>query len=412
MSSATPNFFGAAFLDDPYPFYRRMRAAAPVMRQPGMRGTEWLLTRHADIRAVLGDRHHFVTDAVPQLIERAGARQDGCRRLADNTRDWLFFIDPPEHTRRRSAVARAFSPQAIEALAPRVSDLLRQRLPARRGGVEVDVVRDLGNWLPAMTMLDLLGVREAEVDWIAQTGSAIFSVFEQPVSPERHAALGAQVGELEALIERWLAQPQRYLEPQGLLHHLLSVDGDRDEPPALARRRLLGFVTMLLSVGQDTTKHVLGNGLAALAAAPTAWEALAAEPGLLPAAVEELARYDSPVQVVARVAAADTSVGGQAVRSGERLYLFLGAGLHDPEVFERPDALEFERPRAGHLHFGAGPHFCLGAPIARVIVRALLQHLLRPGRRPPQSRPEGTQRLRCVHLRGFAALPLRLDLTP
>lgn len=413
MSAAAINFFGARFLDDPYPFYRHMRETEPVMRQVGMRGTEWLLTRHADIRAVLGDRQNFIVDAVPDSVARAGVAagagevRAGCERLAGNVRDWLFFIDPPEHTRRRAPIARAFTPQAIDALVPAISARVAQRL-AGGGDTEIDVVQDLGTWLPAATVLDLLGVRDADVAAIAQAGSAVFAVFEQPASGARYAALAPHVQELETLVNRWMAAPAAHLGHGGLLRALLSHDGER---AAFDSAWVPGFVTMLLAVGQDTTKHLLGNALAALAATPAAWQCLAAEPALAPAAVDELARYDTPVQLVARVAARDVVIGGQLLRQGERVYLFLGAALRDPEVFDRPDELVLDRARPAHLHFGGGPHYCLGAQIARAITVAVLQRLAAPGRRPPRMVDGRARRLRCVHLRGYASLPIQVDLS-
>lgn len=411
MSAAAINFFGARFLDDPYPFYRQMRETEPVMRQAGMRGTEWLLTRHADIRAVLGDRQNFVVDAVPDSVAHAAAGvgdvRAGCERLAGNVRDWLFFIDPPEHTRRRAPIARAFTPQAIEALVPAITARVAQRL-AGGGDAEIDVVQDLGTWLPAATVLDLLGVRDADVAAIARAGSAVFAVFEQPASGARYAALAPHVHELETCVNRWVAAPAAHLDRGGLLRALMSRDS---EHAAFDAAWVPGFVTMLLAVGQDTTKHLLGNALAALAAAPAAWQRLAAEPALAPAAVDELARYDTPVQLVARVAARDVMIGGQMLRRGERIYLFLGAALRDPDVFDRPDELVLDRARPAHLHFGGGLHYCLGAQIARAIAVAVLQRLAAPGRRPPHVIAGRARRLRCVHLRGYASLPIRVDLS-
>ncbi len=409
------NFFSASFLDDPYPYYRQMQADSPMLPQPGLRGTDWVLTRYADIRAVLCDKQAFGVDDVPRTVLQTGTDStwDDRVRLSDNIRHWLFFVDPPIHTQWRSKVARSFSRQAVAGLAEYADQQLQRLLPAQAGWHELDVISDIGTPLPARLMLQLLGISGLDPNQVAAQGSRIFAVFQQPMSPQRYADLGAEVRALEALISTVIQAPEQYLNEQGLLRGMLKTVGDAAGADSSDHQQsLLGFVTMLLSVGQDTTKHLLGNSLLAIAQAPAAWQQLAEHPAWLDAAVDELARIDTPVQLVVRTAKTDSRVGGETIRAGQRMHLFLGAGLRDPEVFEAPDEINFQRAESGNLPFGAGPHFCLGAYIARVASHALLKHLVRPGRRPPMVYLDQAQRQRSVHLRGFKSLPMRLDLAP
>lgn len=402
------NFFSADFLDDPYPHYQRIRTESPMLAQPGLRGTDWVLTRYADIRTVLSDKSTFVVDGLPDTVKQTG--EDNSQRergwLSDNIRHWLFFIDPPEHTRIRSGVARTFSRQSVAWLADEAEVILAGLLPENAARIELDVIGDIGIPLPSRLMLRLLGIRQVDADKMAALGSRIFAVFQQPMSPRSYARLGREVKAMEALISEVCGQPQRYLTKDGLLQQWLDADGDDPD----FQQRLPGFLTMLLSVGQDTTKHLIGNSLLALAQNPQAWRVLAGNPDQLDAAVDELARYDTPVQLVVRVAHCATSVGGQAIAAGERMHLFLGAGLRDPDAFAHPDEIDFSRGESGHLPFGAGPHFCLGAYIARLASRAVLKRLVRPDLELPQVDLRQAQRARAVHLRGFSRLPMRLDL--
>jgi pimeloyl-[acyl-carrier protein] synthase len=410
MTEPLPNFFGADFLSDPYPHYRRLRVSNPVAKTSAMRGNDWVVTRFADVRSVLVDRSTFSVEDVPSTVRSMRHLGDADRlsAIAESIRHWLFFTNPPLHTTRRERVARAFTPRAIEDLGSCARRLLHLKLRPSSGSSTIDIVNDLGAWLPAAMMLDLLGITDVDTQMISVLAGRIFQVFERPVSPSRFSTLGTSVIELEREISIWLGDPKRHIRSDRLLDRLRVFS---DEDPDDHSSWLHGFVTMLLAVGQDTTRHLLGNALFALSRSPEAWTALCKGGLNIGSALEELARFDTPVQVVVRLALVDTSLAGQRIHAGDRLYLFLGSALRDEAEFERPDEIRFDREPSAALQFGAGPHFCLGAHVARLAATTVLSHLVRGGRRAPIVLVRNPPRLRCVHLRGFTELPVELDLS-
>ncbi len=401
------NFFSADFLDNPYPYYQQMRSDSPLMPHLGLRGNDWILTRYTDIRTVLSSKD-FSVDNVPNTILHSGSEQghDDRARLSKNVRCWLFFVDPPVHTRMRSGVARAFSRQQVEQWQAEADNLLEQLLADFRGQTELDVMTDIAVPMTTRLMLRFLGIKNVDDQQVSHWASKIFSVFQQPISAQRYAELGQVLAKLELLLEQVITQSDRHLVSEGFLARLLANDQAELVWPA---EQLLAFVTMLLSVGRDTTKNLIGNSLLAISMAPAAWDCLSNEHALLDKAVDELARYDTPVQLIVRVAKQDTVLAEQTIKAGERMHLFLGAGLRDPAVFVNPDQIDFERNMTGNLPFGAGPHYCLGAYIARLAARTVLQRLVKPGSSCPVLLTDQSVRERGVHLRGFAHLPMRFS---
>lgn len=401
------NFFSTEFLDDPYPYYRRMQSTAPVMPQLGFRGNDWILTRYSDIRSVLSSKA-FVVDNVPVTVMQNGSASDQSdrARLSNNIRHWLFFIDPPLHTAMRTGVVRAFSKNRISGFQNETDEILNDLLIPFMGQKKLDVINDVAAPLTTRLMLRFLGIKAVNDQKISDWASRIFEVFQQPISTQRYAQLGSVVYELEKYLEQVLSARDQYLFSDGLLARLLAPN---DPHVSIPKEQLLAWVTMLLSVGRDTTKNLIGNSLLALSESPDAWQQLSNDHSLLESAVTELARYDTPVQLIVRVAKETTQVGDQTINAGERAHLFLGAGLRDPDVFNQPNEIDFQRTGTGNLPFGAGPHYCLGAYIARLASRSVLQRLAKPGTHSPKWSSTTAVRQRSVHLRGFTCLPMQFS---
>ncbi|MGZ5291706.1 MAG: cytochrome P450 [Actinomycetota bacterium] len=339
---------------DPYPAYARLRAETPVLlnEATGLR----FVSRHADVDAVLRDRRFGrVFAPLP------GAEMAPFNLLNEHS---LFDKEPPEHTRLRGLVSSVFTPRRVEALRPAVRAMAEELV---HGGLH-DLVADLAEPVPVAVIAELLGVPAADRPQLRPWSRAIVAMFE--LEPEDRAAVDAVQAATAFrayLLELFAAR--RRGPGADLLSALVGVGLSDDE--------LVATCVLLLNAGHEATVHALGNGVLALLEHRSEWERLVADPSLVPAAVEELLRYDTPLQLFRRTALAEAAVGGEPVAEGERVALLLGSANRDAGAFEDPDRLDVGRSPNPHLGFGAGIHFCLGAPLARVEVQEELRALVR-----------------------------------
>ena len=352
---------------DPYPTYAFIRRHEPVHHAPD--GT-WVVTRYDHAASVLRDPRFSTNPArlrggVDQL--RSPVRQAGS--------NLMLFLDPPDHTRLRSLVSQAFTPRTVDSLKPRIERLVGELLDAviERGDGELDVLADLAYPLPTVVICELLGVpvadRESFKVWAAGASRLLDNYVEQAVLMEGMAAGMELARYLTNLIE------ERRQQPGGdLLSALIAAEAEGDR---LTQAELLSTVSLLLIAGFETTMNLIGNGMLALLRHPSEMDRLRADPGLVRSAVEEFIRYDGPVHVTARIALTDVELGGRMIREGEQLALSLGAANRDPEQFPDPDRLDVGRAPNRHLGFGGGPHFCLGAPLARSESQVAMAAVLR-----------------------------------
>jgi pimeloyl-[acyl-carrier protein] synthase len=385
--------------EDPYPLYHRLRAEDPVHRSPlGF----WVLTRHADVLAVLRDprmsRDPRRSERVALL--RASAEVDELL-AAEEAAPSMLFVDPPDHTRLRTLVNKAFTPAAVERLRPRVEELVAGLLDRAAGTGAMDVVEELAYPLPVTVICELFGVPEADRDRFRAWSRGLVHLLDPLVAADAleralqaRQALRGYLGELIA---------ERRAHPAGdLLTALIAAE---DQGHQLSEAELVSMCVLLLVAGHETTVNLIANGMLALLRDPQARARLRADPALARSAVEELLRYDSPVQFTSRHALEDLDVGGRRVRAGETVVAVLGAANRDPAQFPDPDRLDLARAPNRHLAFGGGIHFCLGAPLARmeaaVAIPALLARL--PGL---ELGPEPPVRRDTVTLRGLASLPV------
>jgi len=387
-----------AFIADPYPLLRRLRVEAPVYRHPlGF----YALTRYDDVAAYLRDSR-FGKDGYAALFEaRFGGGADA---------SWLatsmLFRDPPDHTRLRTLVSRAFTTRVVEALRPRIEAMVVDLLDRVAGAGTMDVIADLAYPLPVTVISELLGVPAADADavraWSLDVARALDAI-ALPVGPEviEHGrrATAAMVAYFRGLVAERRRRPGT-----DLLSGLVEAEeaGDR-----LSERELLATCVLLYVAGHETTVNLIGNGVLALLRHPEQWRRLCDDPALVPGAVEELLRYDGPVLRTGRIAVTDVEIGGVAIPSGSLVLGFLGAANRDPARFPDPDGLDVARGETRHLAFGYGIHYCLGAPLARVEAQAALEGLLRAA--PALRLTGGSPAWRASStLRGLVALPVAL----
>ncbi|WP_448621700.1 cytochrome P450 [Geodermatophilus sp. URMC 65] len=387
-----------AVVADPYPSFARARAQAPVQWHEGL--GLWLAFTHAESDAVLRDRRlgRIWRDREP-------AERFGSFNLVH--RNALLEMEPPDHTRLRGLVSAAFARGHVERLRPWVQRLagdLVDGLVEHSGGTEpVDVLSGMAEELPVAVIAELLGVPEADRPLLRPWSNAIVKMYEYGRTPAVEDAAERAADQFVTYL-RALAAERRRTPGEDLLSHLVGVrdsDGDR-----LTEDELVTTCVLLLNAGHEATVNVSGNGLLALLQHPDQLARLRDDPGLLPTAVEEFMRFDSPLQLFERTATTDVQVGGVTVHEGQKVAALLGAANRDPAVFPDPDRFDVGRTDNPHITFGAGVHFCIGAPLARVELQASFGALLERTSRlelggEPVRRPEFV-------IRGLAELPVVL----
>jgi cytochrome P450 len=391
-------------LANPYPLYRAIREASPVLRLPvpGHAGAGvWLLTRYADVQAVLRGPG-FSVDRRRAEIVRENAERLPLELLgeAGGLRSMLI-MDPPDHTRVRGLVSKAFTPRRVGGLRPRIEAIVDELLApvARRGGM--DVIGDFAAPLPAIVIAELLGVPAQDHRRFKQWSSELVSGLSPAKPLETLARVQRGLEPLLAYLRGIIAERRR--EPRDDL--ISAMIAAQEESAALSDAELLATGNLLLVAGHETTTNLIGNGLLALLRHPGELARLRAEPDLLRGGIEELLRYDSPVQATVRVATQEAELGAAALRPGALVVCGIGAANRDPAAFPDPDRLDTGRAENHHLSFGFGPHFCLGAGLARLEAEVAFAALLErfPGLRLASDAVEFRPN---PILRGLRALPV------
>ena len=337
---------------DPYPVYDRLRQEDPVHRMDGGR---WLLTRYEDCQAVL--RNPTMSSA-----QRDVGTEDEPSLLQQYLSKLMLFSDAPDHTRLRGLVSRSFTPRVVEELRPRIVELVDQLLDQAAEAGELDVIAGLGRPLPVAVIAQMLGVPTEDQDRFRSWSEALAHTVDPEMAPD--VAERAAVAGLEFMQYFNELAEERRRSPQGDLVSALAADEDAGD--RLSNDELVANLILLLIAGHETTTNLIGNGTLALLRNPDELARLRADPGLAKTAVEEVLRYDSPVHLTGRAALEDTEVGGVPVQAGERVTILLAAANRDPAVFDEPGRLDLGRRENKHLAFSSGPHFCLGAALARL----------------------------------------------
>ena len=386
------------FLDDPYPVYARLREDHPLARIDFGASVLWLVTRYADVEAILKDSRVW-KDVTRHPQWGAESQADGFERS-------MLFRDPPDHTRLRALVSRAFVPAVVRTLEPRIAAIVADLLDdlARRG--EGDFMADVARPLPVIVIAELLGVPPADRDGFRRLSELVIrgSDFVTSSAQDMEASQAAS-HDLSAYFAGLVAQ-RRAAPGDDLLTRLIAAQAEEGR---LAEDELLATCNLLLIAGHETTMNLLGNGLVALLARPDEVDRLRRDRSLVPSAVEEMLRYDAPVQrATFRFAGEAFDLHGQTLHAGDQVGCVLGSANRDPAAFPDPDRFDVGREPNRHLAFGRGIHFCLGAPLARLEATLAVDALI--GRfdvdlGTPMRRP-GTM------FRGYERLPVRLRRLP
>ena len=383
---------------DPYPVFAARRSEHPIAWDDELE--MWLAFGYAEANAVL--RHRGLGRI---WVDREPLPDFESFNLIH--RNALLEMEPPEHPRLRRLVAAAFARGHVERLRPWVEDLAARLvaglLEAGARGTVVDLVPTYADELPVAVIAELLGVPESDRSMLRPWSNAIVKMYEYDRPPALESAAERAAAEFVTYL-RELAAHRRTTPADDLISHLVSVrdtDGDR-----LTEDELVTTCILLLNAGHEATVNVTCNGMLALLRHPDELARLRADPGLIPTAVEELMRYDSPLQLFERTAVREVEVGDVTVRPGQKVAALLGSANRDPAVFPHADRLDLARADNPHISFGAGIHFCIGAPLARVELQASFAALL-AGTATIELAGEPRRRPEFV-IRGLADLPVTL----
>jgi cytochrome P450 len=399
-TTAVFNPFVPSYRKNPYLQLGRLREADPVHFSAALQA--WILTRYEDCLTVMRDNGTFSSDAHNARGQLAEALQQQRRESPVGDVSTVLGVDPPRHTEMRAIVNRAFTPRRVQALRPRIEEIARELLAAAPVAGEFELMTGLAQPLPVIVIAELLGVPAADRGRFKHWSNAIAATTNLLQTQEMQATTRQAVQEVVDYLGGFIRDRQR--EPrEDLISVLVSADeGGR----RLSPEEILAFAILLLVAGNETTTNLIGNGTAALLEHPEALARLHAEPDLLPSAVEELLRYDSPVQGLARFTTRAVEMHGRTIAQGDVVLCMIGSANHDPAAFVDPEALVLDREPNRHLSFGQGIHFCLGAPLARLEADIAFRALL--DRWPSLSLAEGgLERGGTLLLRGPERLLLR-----
>jgi cytochrome P450 StaP len=396
------DYYSSEFLVDPYSFYRRLREEDPVHWglpfEPNFEGA-WHIARYADVNAMLKD---------PRL-GKAAVADERMAALPVEAQEYLGMLslallraDPPDHTRLRALVSKAFTPRMVEGLRPRVEAIATALLDEAEGAPEMDLIYQYAFPLTITVITEMLGLDYDDRDQLKRWAGVLVAAQECKRTPEVYGPASEASAEVVAFFHEQIAR-QREAPRPGILSDLIAVrdqDGDR-----LSENELIVTCALLLVAGHDTTVNLIGNGMFALLRNPDQLALLRENSALISSAVEEFLRYDSSTQMSERIAREDVEYGGKVIHRGDQINLLMGSANRDPAQFSDPARLDITRKDNRHIAFGHGIHYCLGAPLARLEAHVAIPLLLR---RRPQLRltVEEPERRETIGFRGLKHLPV------
>jgi cytochrome P450 len=363
---------------DPYASFAALRASDPVHWSPVLRG--WVLTRYADVRAALFDPNLSADRITPFVATLSPERRSQLSGLERMLTRWSVFVDPPAHTRLRGLINKAFTPRAIASLRGMIRETVDRLIDDFTAGMapgdegRVDLIEAFAYPLPALVIARILGVPEEDIrlfkswsdDLAAFVGSA-------QATPDKYDRAERGAAEMDAYFRAIVRKRRAMTHQADVIGALVAAE---EAGRTLSEDELVATAVFVLFAGHETTANLIGNGMIALIRQPEAMAQLRARPDLIETAVEELLRIDSPAASVTRVARIDMMMGGKTIRAGDRLFLMINAANRDPTMFPDPDRLKLDRDPNPHIAFGYGPHYCVGAPLARLEAQIAFPRLL------------------------------------
>ena len=399
--------YSPEFLDDPYPTYARLRQESPAFYDE-----TWELTffcRHDDVSAILKDRdrfgrdfrHRLASDEVdPDLYHRIYPPQWPI--WSRYVRESFIDLEPPRHTRLRRLVSKAFTRRSSEAFRPRLEEAAARIIDQALESGTLDVIGDFATPIPVAMIAELMGLPASDHQQVLDWSHAIVKVFDQNVTDADGEAAESATKDFVAYLED-VVEMRRKTRGEDLISSMVDVE---DAGDTLTDEEIVGTSILTLNAGHEATVHAIGNGLLALARDSGQYARLHRREVTIDTVVDELLRYDSPLQMFERWVLVDTEVAGVGLAKGSKVGLLFGSANHDPEVFGDPETLDLARQPNPHVSFGAGLHYCVGAPLARVELEAALGAFA--ARVAAIDLTEASGRIRSLVFRGLERL--RLDI--
>jgi len=375
---------------NPFPIYKTMRESQPVFYDPER--FSWNVFSYIDVERVLSDYEVFSSEFHRNV------------QAANNypLEASIINADPPRHRQLRTLVTQAFTPRSVEALAPRIQAIVNEYLDKVMPLERMDVIQDLGYPLPTIVIAELLGIPTEDrqqfkiwSDWIVQN-----TADTDQINPE--VMHSNKVLEMSTYFINMIQKRQEH-PGDDLISGLTqaSIDGER-----LSLSELLGFCSLLLIAGNETTTNLIGNAMLSFCEHPETWQRLRQNPELVPQAIEEVLRYRSPVQAMFRYNKADFQFGGQMIPGGSRVIAWIGSANHDESQFINSEDFDIERNPNRHIAFGHGVHYCLGAPLARLESRIALNEMLKRFATVAKAAQSAPKRLPSLIVFGLDSLPI------
>jgi len=385
------------FRANPYPHYQPLLEGPPRIVDMGFKFA--LAARYAEVREILIDHATFSS------VQPAGIGFDEQTKLFGDA-PTMLGSDPPTQTRLRRLVSRDFTPRRIRELEPRIGEIAQDLIDAAQRQGRLDVMPDIANPLPVMVISELLGVPPQEYRQFKHWSDKIIEADNTPPGMPIPDDIKCAFTELKSYFTQEIERRRKH-PGADLVSALVAA---HDEAEALSADELLQFVVLLLLAGNETTTNLIGNGMLALGRNPDAMAALRSKPALMRGAIEEMLRYDGPVQATFRTATKDTVVGGTPIAAGMGVFVIIAAANRDPAQFKEAEKFDITREPNEHLAFGEGIHFCIGAPLARlegaIAIGAMLERFGRLRLKDPAMKPayKGS-----YFLRGLQSLPMAID---
>jgi hypothetical protein len=366
-------FFSPEFDTDPYPHYQALRNENPMHLAFG--GNAWVITRYRDIKTVLEAQSLRTVDIVNQLhnkerfLKKQGKNLDTLINICNLL---LFFSNLPNHTRLRKLITKAYSikkPQIVRFyIETTVNELIAQ---VKRDG-SMDVIKDLASPLPSLVIAKILGISEEDSKRLSHWANILSRIIDQPLSLAEYELMNETLVQFCGYLLEVIDQKKKNIQDD-VISALILVEQDGD---FLTTDEILTTCILLFITGEETTVNALGNGMLALLRNPDQMDKLKKQPEIITGAVEELLRYDSPVQMISRQSTETIEIAGETISPGQRIILCLGSANRDPEQFAEPDRLNLDREENQHLAFGGGIHRCLGAGLARTQIQIAINTML------------------------------------
>ncbi|HYR95696.1 MAG TPA: cytochrome P450 [Candidatus Binatus sp.] len=387
-------------VQDPFPLYAWLRDHDPAHWSESLNA--WVVTRYDDVVDVFDRPEIFSSDRFRKVDERYASQRPAVRAVAEVLGHWLVFRDPPDHDRLRGLLQSSFTPKQLESSRDRIQRTVDALLDRVVAGGAMDFIRALAFPLPAIVIAGLMGAPEEDLESI-KTWSDRLAAYLGGAVDDRDNFAEASVG-LLALVDyfRTLLRERERAPRDDLMSLMLRAEHEGDR---LTRDEVVANCILLLFAGHETTTNLVGNGIFHLLRHPAQAALLRADPSLLHGAVEELLRYDGPVPATMKVATADVRIRGRTIHRGDMVVPFLASANRDPRQFPDPDTLDVRRQPERHVAFAAGIHYCLGAWLARLEARVVLDTVFRrlPGLALAPGEPKWKP---MIFLRGLEALPV------